>query len=122
MGQCESTLHEGASFWPSDHNSSKILENCLEVKTPHPKVVKYLSANGTKRIVEEVEMGLGEILFFLNFAFSAAFRTKSELIHEEDKHDFFKPEAMTRSMAVSSLWTSLPRAMMSPGRDMSFLR
>jgi hypothetical protein len=67
-------------------------------------------------------MGLPEILSFLNLAFSAAFRTKSELLQEEDKHDFVKPEAITRSMAVSNLWTSLPRAMMSPGLDMSLLR
>ena len=67
-------------------------------------------------------MGLAEFLSFLNLAFSAAFRTKSELLHEEDKHDFVKPEAMTGSMAVSNLWTSLPRAMMSPGLDMSLLR
>ncbi len=64
-------------------------------------------------------MGLAEFLSFLNLVFSAAFRTKSELLHEEDKHDFVKPETMT--MAVSNLWTSLPRAMMSPGLDLSLL-
>ncbi len=40
----------------------------------------------------------------------------------EDKHDFCKAEAITRSMAVSILCTSLPRAIMSPGLDLSFLR
>ena len=59
---------------------------------------------------------------FLNLVFSAALRTKLELLHEEDKHDFVNPEAISRSMAVSSLWTSLPRAMMSPGLDLSLLR
>ena len=48
-------------------------------------------------------MGLAEYLSFLNLAFSVAFRTKSELFHEEDKHDFVKPEAITKSMAVSSV-------------------
>ena len=67
-------------------------------------------------------MGLAEFLSFLNLVFSTAFRTKSELLHEEDKHDFVKPEVMTRSMAVSSLWTSFPKAMMSPGLELSFLR
>jgi phosphoribosylaminoimidazole-succinocarboxamide synthase len=81
-----------------------------------------LRAKGTKRIVEEVEMGLAEILSFLNLAFFVDFRTKSEILQEEDKHDFVKLEAITRSMAVSSLWTSLPRAMMSPGLDLSLLR
>ena len=86
-----------------------------------PRIPKWLSAKGIKRIVEEDEMGLAEFLSFLNLAFSAAFRTKSELLHEEDKHDFVKPEAMTRSMAMSNMWTSLPKAMMSPGLDMPLL-
>jgi hypothetical protein len=67
-----------------------------------------LRAKGTKRIVEEVEMGLAEILSFINLAFSVAFKTQSELLQEEDKHDFVKLEAITRFMAVSSLLTSLP--------------
>ena len=53
-------------------------------------------------------MGLAEFLSFDNLAFSAAFWTKSELLHEEDKHDFGKPEAMTRSMAVSNLYLDVP--------------
>ncbi len=57
---------------------------------------------------------------FLNFVFFAALSTISELFVMEVKHDFWKAEAMTMPMAVSSLWTSLPRAMMSPGRDLSF--
>ena len=67
-------------------------------------------------------MGWAEFLSFLNLAFSIAFRTKSELLHEEDKHDFVKLEGITRSMAVSSLWTSLPKAMMSLGLELSLLR
>ncbi len=67
-------------------------------------------------------MGLMEFKSFLNLVFSAAFRTKSELLLEEDKHDLVKPETTTKSMAVSSLWTSLPRAKMSPGLDLSPLR
>ena len=67
-------------------------------------------------------MGLAEFLSIMNLAFSAVFRAKSELLHEEDKYDFVKPEAMTMSMAVSNLWTSLLRAMMSLGLDMSLLR
>ena len=67
-------------------------------------------------------MGLTELLSFLNLAFSGVFRTRSELLHEEEKHEIVKPEAMTSSMTVSNLWTSLPRAMMSPGLDLSFLR
>jgi hypothetical protein len=67
-------------------------------------------------------MGLAEFLSFLNLAFSTAFKTKSELVHEEDKHDYVMLEAITRSMTVSSMWTSLPRAMMSPGLDLFLLR
>ena len=62
--------------------------NCLKVR---PRVPKWLSAKGTKRVVEVDEMGLAEFLSFTNLAFSAAFRTKSELLHEEDKHDFARP-------------------------------
>ena len=67
-------------------------------------------------------MGLMEFTFFLNLAFSDAFKTKSELLQEENKHDFVSSEAITKSMAVSSLWTSLPKAKMSPGLDLSLLR
>jgi hypothetical protein len=81
-----------------------------------------LSAKGTKRIVEDDEIGFDEIKSFLNFVFSCALSTISELFVMEVKHDFCKAEAMTMSIAVSDLWTSLPRAMMSPGRDLSFLR
>ena len=63
-----------------------------------------------------------EFKSFLNLVFSAALMTKSELLQEEDKHDFVSPEAITKSMAVSSLWISLPRAKMSPGLDVSLLR
>jgi hypothetical protein len=75
-----------------------------------------------KRNVEEDEMGLTESMSFPNLAFSAAFVTKSELLHEEVKHDFVKPEAITRSIAVSIMWTSLPRAIISPGLDLSLRR
>ena len=49
-------------------------------------------------------MGLmTDFLSFSNFAFSVAFRTKLELLHEEVKHDFVSPEAITMSIAVSNL-------------------
>ena len=63
----------------------------------------WLRANGTNRIVEDDEIEWTELLSFLNLAFSAAFRTKSELLHEEGKHDFVKAEAMTKSIVISSL-------------------
>ena len=58
-------------------------------------------------------MGLAEFKSFLNFDFYAAFSTISELLSVEDNHDFCKAEAITRYMAVSSMWTSLPSAIMS---------
>ncbi len=67
-------------------------------------------------------MGFTECLSFLNLAFSEALRIKSELLLEEDKHDLAKPEATTKSIAVSILWTSLPSAMISPGLDLSDLK
>ena len=75
-----------------------------------------------KRIVEEDAIGFVEMESFLNFVLSAALSTISELFVVEVKHDFCKAEAMTMSMAVSILWTSLPKAKMSPGRDLSFLK
>ena len=63
-----------------------------------------------------------EFMSFLNLVFSVAFRTKSELLQEEDKHDFVSPEAIIKSMVVSILWTFLPRAKMSPGLDLSLRR
>ena len=67
-------------------------------------------------------MGLMEFMSFLNLVFSAALRTKSELLQEENKQDFVSPEAIINSMVVSILWTSLPRAKISPGLDLSLLR
>jgi hypothetical protein len=63
-----------------------------------------------------------KLVSFLNLVFSAAFKTKSELLQEEDEHDFVSPEAITKSMDVSSMWTSLPRAKMSPCLYLSLLR
>ena len=63
----------------------------------------WLRSNGTNLIVEEEAIGLTDLLSFLNLTRSAPLRTKSELFEEEDKHDFVKPEAITRSMAVSIL-------------------
>jgi hypothetical protein len=48
-------------------------------------------------------MGLMEFMSFLNLDFSAALRTKSELLHEERRHDFVHPDAITKSMTMSSL-------------------
>jgi hypothetical protein len=75
-----------------------------------------------KRIVDEDENGFQDLLFFANFVDSAALRIKSELLLEGDKHDLVNPEAKTMSMDESLQWTSLPRAMMSPGRDLSMRR
>ncbi len=60
-------------------------------------------ARGINRIVGEAEMGWAELRSFLNLELSAAFSTTSELLLVEDKHDFCKAEAITRSMVVSSL-------------------
>ena len=59
-------------------------------------------------------MGLTDRLSLPNLAVSAPLRTKSELLQEEDKHDFMRPEAMTMPIAMSNMWTSRPGAMMSP--------
>jgi hypothetical protein len=73
-----------------------------------------LRANGINRIVEEEAIGMTDLLSFPNLARSDALRTKSELFEEEDKHDFVKPpKAITRSIAMSIMWTFLPRARMS---------
>ncbi len=80
------------------------------------------SANGTNLILEEEAIGLADLLSFPNLTRSAPLRTKSELFEELDKHDFVNPEAMTRSIVVSILWTSLPSARMSPGLDLSLRR
>ena len=70
-------------------------------------------------MVEEDKIGLHDLMSFANFFDSAALRTKSKLLLEEGKHDFVNnPEAMTMSIAESILWISLPRAMISPGRDL----
>ena len=69
--------------------------------------------------MEEEAIGLTDFLSFPNLARSAPLRTKSELLEEEDKHNFVRPEKITRSTAMSNLWTSLPRARISPGRDLS---
>ena len=67
-------------------------------------------------------MGFDEFKSLLNFDFSAALSTISELLLIEDKHDFCKVEAITMSIAVSNLWTSLPIAIMSLGLDLPFMR
>jgi hypothetical protein len=87
-----------------------------------PRNPIWLRASGTNRIVEEEAIGLTDLMSFPNLARSAPLSTKSELLEEEDKHDFVRREAMTRSIAVSILWTSLRRARMSPGRDLSLRR
>jgi hypothetical protein len=51
--------------------------------------------------VDEEEIGLIDLLSLPNLALSAPLRTKSELLQEEDKHDFFRPEAIKKSIAVS---------------------
>jgi hypothetical protein len=81
-----------------------------------------LKANGTNRIVEEEAIGLTDLPSFPNLTRSAPLRTQSELLEEEVKLNFVRPEAITRSIAVSILWTSIPKAKMSPGRDLSLRR
>ncbi len=68
---------------------------------------QVIQSKGMKRIVDEDEIG------------STALRTKSELLHEEDKHDLVCLETITMPMAVSNLWASLPRAITSPGLELS---
>ena len=53
--------------------------------------------------MDEEEIGLTDLLSLPNLALSAPLMTKSELLQEEDKHDFVRPEAMTKSIAVSIL-------------------
>ncbi len=64
---------------------------------------KWFIAKGTNRIVVEAEMGWDELRSFLNLHLSAAFSTTLELLSVEDKHDFCKAEAITRSIVVSIL-------------------
>jgi hypothetical protein len=87
-----------------------------------PRRPIWLRARGTNLIVEEEEIGFADLLSFPNLTRSAPLSTKSELLEEEDKHDLVRAEAITRSIAVSILWTSLPSARMSPGRDLSLRR
>ena len=67
-----------------------------------------------KRIVDEEESGLQDLLSFANFVDSAALNAKLELLREGDNNDLVNLEVITMSMAESILWTSLPRAMTSP--------
>jgi len=76
----------------------------------------------TNRVVEDEAIGLTDLMSFPNLTRSAPLRTKSELLEDDDKHDFVKPEAMTMPIAVSIMWTSLPKAKMSTGRDLSLRR
>ena len=66
-----------------------------------PRNPRWFNVRGTNRIVEDEEMGFMERLSLMNLARSAPLSTKSELLEDEDKHDFVKPEAMITSMAVS---------------------
>ncbi len=63
----------------------------------------WLRANGTKRIVDEEEIELTDLLSLPNLALSTLLRIKSELLQEEDKHDFVRPEAITMSIVVPIL-------------------
>ena len=92
------------------------------LESEDPLVPSGLKPRGIKRIVEEEEIGLHDLQSFPNLADSATLMTKSEILHEEDKHDLVDLEAMTMSMTEFILWTSLPRAQMSPGRDLSMRR
>ncbi len=55
-------------------------------------------------------MGKEDFLSFENFLVSAWRRMKSELLEEEDKHDFCRAEVMTMSMTESLRWNTLPMA------------
>ncbi len=87
-----------------------------------PRSPIWLSANGTNLVVEEEAIGLADLPSFPSLTRSAPLRTKSELFEERVKHDCVKLEAITRSIAVSIMWTSLPSARMSHGRDLSLRR
>ena len=72
------------------------------------------------RMVANVDIGRLDFLSFMNFAFSASRREKSELFAWLDKHDFAsRPEMMTQSIAVSfDKKAPMPKATISPGRDL----
>jgi hypothetical protein len=79
-------------------------------------------AKGIRRMVADEEIRRLDFLFFKNFAFSASRREKSELFAWWDKHDFATPEIITQSIAMSSRKALMPKATISPGRDLSWRR
>ena len=69
-----------------------------------PRNPMWLRANnGTNLIAKEDAIGLADLLSVPNLNRSAPLMTKSELLEEEDKHDFVKAEEITRSIDVSIL-------------------
>ncbi len=48
--------------------------------------------------MDDEEIGLTDLMSFPNLALSAPLMEKSELLQEEDKHDFVRPEAMIKSI------------------------
>jgi hypothetical protein len=82
----------------------------------------WFMAKGIRRMVADEEIGRLDFLSFKNFAFSASRREKSELFAWFDKHDFARPEMITQSLVVSFRKASMPRATISPGRDLSWRR
>jgi hypothetical protein len=79
-------------------------------------------AKGMRRIVADEATWRLDVLSFVNFAFSASPREKSELLDWSDKHDFAKPEPMTQSITLSFTKVPILRAIMSPGQDLSWRR
>ena len=53
--------------------------------------------------MDEEENGFTDLLSLLNLALFAPLRSKLELLQEEDKHNFVRPEAMTTSIVVPNL-------------------
>jgi len=78
-------------------------------------------AKGILRMVVDEEIGRLDFLSFMNFAFFASRREKSELFAWLDKHDFASPEMMTQSLAVSVRKAPMPRATISPSRDSYYM-
>ncbi len=60
-----------------------------------------------------------DLASLMNFLFFAWRRTKSELLIEEDEHEFFKAEEMTKSMMESLRRMPRPQAYMPPGLVLS---
>jgi hypothetical protein len=66
-----------------------------------PRSPRWFIAKGTNRLVALCWTGPRELASTRNFLVSASLMTKSELVIDLDKHDFFNHDVMTRSITVS---------------------